>query len=189
MTNKVRLSTGSAGKRPLADDSRMRTVVTAHHGLAWRLVRRLGVPEADAEDAVQRIFLIVARRLQDIEAGKERAFIASTAVRVASEARRHAARRPLALVPDLDDELDPSASPDEVVESHRARQLFDAILADMPEDARGVFVLFEVEELTFTEIATALSIPRGTVASRLARARTWFSNELAKHTTGKDGVR
>jgi RNA polymerase sigma-70 factor (ECF subfamily) len=163
-------------------------LVSAHHALAWRLVRRLGVPEADAEDAVQRVFVIVARRLPDIETGKERAFVASTAVRVAAETRRSAARRPLELLPEIDDERDPTALPDELVENRRARRLLDALLDDMPEDVRGVFVLFEIEELTFTEIAAALGIPRGTVASRLARGRAWFSAELEKRraTTRKD---
>ncbi len=174
-----------------ADDSRVRVLVSDHHALAWRLVRRLGVSEADAEDAVQRIFVTVARRLDDIETGKERAFVTSTAVRVAADARRTARRRPLEILPTVEGEPDPSAAPDELVEQYRARRLFDAILDGMPEDARGVFVLFEVEELTFTEIAEVLSIPRGTVASRLARARTWFSAELAKRrsTTRKDDDR
>jgi RNA polymerase sigma-70 factor (ECF subfamily) len=174
---------------PRTDDARVRAVVSAHYDLAWRLVRRLGVREADSEDAVQRVFLVVARRLHAIESGKEHAFVVSTAMRIASETRRSAARKPLDLLPEVE-EADASASPDELVENLRARRLFDAILDDMPEDARSVFILFEVEELTFTEIAAVLSIPRGTVASRLARGRAWFSSELTKRrTTRKDDGR
>jgi len=44
----------------------------------------------------------------------------------------------------------------------------------MDEPSRTVFVLFELEGFTFTEIAELLEIPRGTVASRLRRARTEF---------------
>jgi RNA polymerase sigma-70 factor (ECF subfamily) len=83
-------------------------------------------------------------------------------------------------LPNVESERDPIALPDELVESYRSRRLLDAILEDMPEDARSVFVLFEVEEMTLSEISSALAIPRGTVASRLARGRAWFSAEVAK---------
>jgi RNA polymerase sigma-70 factor (ECF subfamily) len=175
---------------PQAADARVRTVVSEHHAFAWRLLRRLGVAEADADDAVQRVFLVVLKRLPDIEAGRERAFVVSTAVRVAADARRSAKRRPLELLPNIESERDPAALPDALVESYRARRLLDAILDDMPEDARSVFVLFEIEELTLGEIASALTIPRGTVASRLARGRAWFSAELTKrHGARKDDDR
>jgi RNA polymerase sigma-70 factor, ECF subfamily len=41
----------------------------------------------------------------------------------------------------------------------------------MPEAHREVLVLREVEDLDYREIATVLSVPIGTVMSRLARAR------------------
>ncbi len=44
----------------------------------------------------------------------------------------------------------------------------------MPMEARSVFVLFELEELTVTEIARVLEVPIGTVSSRLRRARELF---------------
>jgi RNA polymerase sigma-70 factor (ECF subfamily) len=44
----------------------------------------------------------------------------------------------------------------------------------MSSDLRIVFVLYEFEEMHMTEIAGVLGIPRGTVASRLRRARLDF---------------
>ena len=41
----------------------------------------------------------------------------------------------------------------------------------MDFDLRTAFVLFEVEEFSFSEIAELLAVPRGTVASRVRRAR------------------
>jgi len=162
------------------DDERVRAVVSEHYLLAWRLVRRLGVAPRDAEDAVQQVFIVISRRLGDIEHGSERAFVVSTAVRVASDARRAARRRPLELLADADDVEDASTAPDELAEQRRARRLLDALLEEMSEDVRSVFVLFEIEELSLTEISSVLGIPRGTVASRLARARAWFSEELER---------
>jgi RNA polymerase sigma-70 factor, ECF subfamily len=58
--------------------------------------------------------------------------------------------------------------------------LLDAVLATLPPELRQVFVLFELEELTMREIAAALRLPAGTVASRLRRAREMFKAEAAK---------
>jgi RNA polymerase sigma-70 factor (ECF subfamily) len=172
---------------PAADDNRqvsitedrVRTVVSELYGIAWRIVRRLGVPPGDAEDAVQQVFMVVSRKMNDIEIGSERAFVAATAVRVAADARRAARRKPLVLLPEIDEVHDTEA-PDELAESLRARRLLDALIDEMPEETRDVFVLFEIEQLSLTEIARELAIPRGTVASRLARARSWFSAELER---------
>jgi RNA polymerase sigma-70 factor (ECF subfamily) len=44
-------------------------------------------------------------------------------------------------------------------------------LARLPTDRQDVLYLHHIEELTIEEVALTLSIPRGTVKSRLARAR------------------
>ena len=52
--------------------------------------------------------------------------------------------------------------------------MLDRILADLPEEQRAVFVIFELEGLTTAEISELVGVPRGTVASRLRRAREEF---------------
>jgi RNA polymerase sigma-70 factor (ECF subfamily) len=47
-------------------------------------------------------------------------------------------------------------------------------------DLRAVFVLFELEEMPTAEIAEALELPTGTVASRLRRAREEFRRIAAR---------
>ena len=49
----------------------------------------------------------------------------------------------------------------------------------MPDDARAVLVLREIEDCSYREIADVLGLPIGTVMSRLSRARQAF----AKHWT------
>ena len=56
----------------------------------------------------------------------------------------------------------------------------DDLVARLPEDARPVFVLFELEGMTMVEIASCLDIPPGTVASRLRRAREVFSTFVSR---------
>ena len=50
-------------------------------------------------------------------------------------------------------------------------EALERALSRLPDEQRTVLVLREVEGLTYREIAEALSIPAGTVMSRLARAR------------------
>ena len=58
--------------------------------------------------------------------------------------------------------------------------MLDRILEQMDLDLRAVFVLFELEELTTSEIAALLEIPTGTVASRLRRARETFEEQVTR---------
>jgi RNA polymerase sigma-70 factor (ECF subfamily) len=154
---------------------RLRDALRSHYSDVWRVVRRLGVPESSAEDAAQAVFLVAASKLDDIPVGKERAFLLGTAARVAANHRRSAAARyELA-----DDEVareraDERPAADALLEEKRLREHLDQVLSGLPDDLRTVLVLFELEEMGLSEIATALGIPRGTAASRLRRAREAF---------------
>jgi RNA polymerase sigma-70 factor, ECF subfamily len=156
-------------------DARLRTLVHDHYDFIWRSLRRLGVPHTDVDDCAQQVFWVAARKLAIITEGSERAFLFSTALRVASDARRSRVRR--REVPQEDDAPQPCDAgprPDEIADQRRARALLDEVLAQLPLDLRTVFVLFELEEMPTQEIATLLELPTGTVASRLRRAREEF---------------
>ena len=72
---------------------RMRMLVIEHFDFVWRLLRRLGVPEADVDDAVQQVFIVVANRLGSIPSERERSFVIGTALRTAATLRRNERRR------------------------------------------------------------------------------------------------
>lgn len=165
------------------------TLFRDHFDLVWRTIRRLGVPPAAIDDAAQEVFIIASRKLDVIEPGKEKSFLYGTAIRVAADARRAHGRRPNAGDGELDTLPDVTPSAEQLVDQKRARKLLDDIIARMPEDARDVFVLYELEGLTMSEISSALELPAGTVASRLRRAREQFAAAIARLEAARKGIR
>jgi len=171
---------------PLATEGRgerLSRLVAEHFDSVFRAMKRFGAPASLAEDGAQQVFLIATTKLQAIELASERAFLLGTAFRVAKELRRRAAEVPR-IAPEettLSVKADSSPALDEVVDQKRARLLLDDLLAEMDHDLRAVFVLYEIEDLTVPEIAEALSIAPGTVASRLRRARGLFQEGVARH--------
>lgn len=151
----------------------------------FRCLRRCGLDEATADDAVQQVFLVASTKLDAIQRGREKAFLFGVAKNVAAQSRRTSARRQeveLDYVTSQDDldPIDEAPSPDEMIDQERARALLDEVLATLPEKLHDVFVLSEIEELSATEVGACLDIPAGTVASRLAKAREMFDAQLAR---------
>lgn len=165
----------------VADPARVRALVDAHFRFVWRLLRRLGLAEADADDVAQQVFVIASNKLDVMVVGSERGFLYRTAVHLASRFRRSRGRRREDPSDGLERVTSSQPDLDELVDRRRARELLDALLEHLPEDQRTVFVLFEIEQLTSVEIASVLELPLGTVASRLRRAREQFQAELARH--------
>jgi RNA polymerase sigma-70 factor (ECF subfamily) len=168
---------------------RFRRLVDGEFALVWRFLRGLGVPAGGVDDAAQQVFLVAAQRLEGITPGSERAFLLSTARGVAANARRAQTRSREV----LDDELlaehtDDRANPEQAAAAKQARRLLEAFLEELPEDARTVFVLFELEGMTMAAIAETLDLPPGTVASRLRRARDEF-HAAAKRFQSQLGAR
>lgn len=166
---------------PTRARARLRAVFEAHYDLVWRSLRRFGVPEADVDDAAQEAFMVFSRRIEQVERGKERAFLLGTAYRVASDARRARQRRPgLDGATEPDTLTDGAPSLEDLTDRRRARALLEEVLESMPEDARAVFVLYELEGLAGRAIAEALDLPQGTVASRLRRGREAYEQAVRR---------
>jgi RNA polymerase sigma-70 factor (ECF subfamily) len=165
-------------------EQRLEQLVAEQLDFVWRSLRRLGVPVASVDDATQQVWLIAAKKLPEIAAGSERAFLFGTAVRIASEVRRKLARKREvsgALALEVED---PTPGAEELMRRRQARSVLDLILEALPEDLRVVFILYELEEQTAVEIAELLSVPPGTVASRLRRARSAFEVAVKRLKAG-----
>ena len=160
---------------------RLEALIEQHLDFVWRSLRRLGVPHSATDDATQRVWLVLARRLPELLAGQERAFLFGTALRVASDVRRALARQREIHGLEHIDAIDPGPGPHEVMARRQARSVLDEMLDALPTDLRAVFILYELEEQTAAQIAELLAVPMGTVASRLRRARAEFGEIVKRH--------
>ena len=154
----------------------LRTLFEEHYAHVWRLLRRFGVLPAQLDDAAQEVFWVAARRIADIELGRERPFLYGVSLRVASNEVRRRKSAPTTAEPEEVARLvDPRPSPEEHLERRQARELLDVVLDHLPLELRTVFVLAELESLEVRVIAELELIPVGTASSRLRRAREQFT--------------
>jgi RNA polymerase sigma-70 factor, ECF subfamily len=160
----------AAGGRAVSDIS-LRRAVEQHLELVWRVLRRSGLSRPDAEDVAQDVFWILAQRLSDVPERARKAFLVGTAVRAAADRRRSKWNRSVEAGLDLQEQPSAARSLDEELDLHRAARLLDQALATLEETDRAIYIMAELEQMTRTEMAEALALPKGTVASRLRRAR------------------
>ena len=175
-------SSGSGSSVSFApvDPMRIRRLLTEHLGGIARYLGRLGIPPSEVDDVAQEVFVVAASKLAGVPSGSDRPFLYAIASRVANNARRADTRRRRAYERYVEAGSEPPPSQEELSDQLRARALFDSVLRDMTPELRGVFLLCEVEGLAVPEIARRLSLPTGTAASRLRRARETFFDRIAR---------
>lgn len=154
-------------------------VYRAHAGFVWRVVRRLGVPEAAIEDVVHDVFLVVHRRLHEYDGrAAMTSWLFGIARGVAANLRRSQSRseRKLAVVPP------PAAAPDpeRTTEREQAAEFVRGFLAGLDEERRLIFALADIEGMKVPEIAQAMGINLNTAYSRLRATRELFQRALAE---------
>src|SRR5882672_9108529 len=122
-----------------------------HADFVWRSLRRLRVPAADVDDALQEVFLVVYRRIAEYEdRGLMRAWLFSISQQVAHHyhrsVKRTEARHRSVVVDAAGNDLE------EIVARREADRLVNAFLDNLDESLRLVFYLGDIEGLTAPEI-------------------------------------
>ena len=152
-------------------------VYRAHFGFVWRILRRLGVPNDQLDDAAQDVFIVLHRRLAGLAPEVSlRSWLFGTARRVAADLRRgqHRRERRLQALADVAHEAPRPGAQAEAVDFVRR------FLDRLDPDRRMIFVLADLEGLTAPEIAEALEVKLNTVYSRLRSARAEFERAVAE---------
>jgi len=157
-------------------------VYHAHFPFVWRSARRLGLRDASLDDAVQEVFVVVHRRLADFEGRSSlKTWLFGITLRVVRDHQRSARRR------DTGPEVEPDtlratgSGPAEHAEKAEAVRLLHALLDELDDEKREVFVMAELEQMPMPEIAVALGLNVNTSHARLRAARQDFEQALARH--------
>jgi RNA polymerase sigma-70 factor, ECF subfamily len=162
----------------------LRTIYDEWFGEVLRWIRALGGVEADRDDIVQEVFLVVRRRLCDFDGVNLAGWLYAITRRKVRDARRrvwvkHIFTRRRS--DDLEGLPDTAGSPATALEQKEKQRVLWTLLGKMREHRRATFVLFEIEGLSGDEIAQVQGIPINTVWTRLYHARKEFFALAAKY--------
>jgi RNA polymerase sigma factor (sigma-70 family) len=159
------------------EEAAFAALVHRHGPMVWGVCRRVLHGHHDAEDAFQATFLVLVRKAPSV---MPRDMIANWLYGVAHQtakkaratvARRHGREKQVTAMPE------PALAQQQLDD---LRGLLDQELCRLPDKYRAVVVLCDLEGKTRKQTAEHLRVPEGTVATRLARARTMLARRLAR---------
>src|SRR5262245_50032712 len=163
------------------DDAALEALVRRHAPMVWGACRRALARQADAEDAFQATFLVLARKARSLADGRPLApWLHTVATRTAAKARALALRRAAREV----GPVEVAVSDADEVSLREARAVVDEEVGRLPAKYREPVVLCYLQGQTNEEAARRLGCPKGTVLSRLARARDRLRRRLERRGLG-----
>ena len=166
-------------------NSRFETEVLPCLDAAYSLARWLVRDEHVAQDVVQDAYLRAFRYFGSFRGGDARPWLLGI-VRNVCYSWFAQQKRSLEVEYGMDDADAPSLdsqdrvqTPETILVQKVERAQVTAAITSLPIPFREVLVLREIEELSYDDIARVLEIPRGTVMSRLSRARRMLHEALS----------
>jgi RNA polymerase sigma-70 factor (ECF subfamily) len=167
------LSTSSEGPHEYQGSLGGAELLVEHLDAAHNLARWLMRNETEAEDLVQEAYLRAISHFTGFRGGDGRAWLLTIVRNTCYNRLRR--RGPSGQYTDFDEGVHSvgrqTPNPEAVLLLAERTELVRKSLAELPADYREVLVLRELEQLSYSEIASIAGIPLGTVMSRLSRAR------------------
>ena len=171
----------------LGDDAAFHELVDRFASELYALARSLVGNAADAEDVLQETFTGAFRHLRAFEErASVRTWLVRILVRQAARCRRDRDRRRTESPGGAGGWMDGAGPEAHVVPPSDAldvRMDLLEVLSGLSPEHREVMVLRELEGMSYDEIAGVLGVPRGTVESRLFRAREKLRERLRGYLT------
>jgi RNA polymerase sigma-70 factor (ECF subfamily) len=176
-TNTVRMTRPAHLRLAAAEDAptgeavlEFREVFETEFSYVCRVLRRLGVRDADLDDVAQEVFLAVHKHYRERDPARPlRPWLVGFAYRFAVNYGRLARHR---VKSGIDGGLlAPDRSPEQATSDREAQELLLVALQSVPIERRVVVVMHDVDGFLPREVAAALGIPVNTVYSRLRVAR------------------
>lgn len=160
------------------DEAALADIVRRHGTMVWGVCRRVLRDYHEAEDAFQTTFLVLVRKASSIASRELLAnWLYGVAHQTALKARATAAKR-RSRESQVTDMPEPEAVQQDLW--HDLQPLLDRELSRLPDKYRIPIVLCDLEGKTRKEAARQLGCPEGTIAGRLARARSMLAARLAR---------
>lgn len=157
------------------------TLTLHYQDMVFHTALRILGDEDLAADASQEAFISAFRSIKSFRGGSFKAWLMRTVTNACYDELRRQKRRPTTpLEPDtVDGEemdsprwlADPNMTPAEQSEADELEHAIQHCLDTLPTEFRTVVVLADIQGLDYSEVATAVRVPLGTIKSRLARAR------------------
>lgn len=162
-----------AGKR-----ESFRILVEAHQQRIFRICFHLLKDAQTAEDLAQDTFITAFRKIAQFnpDKGKFSTWLITIARRLCLNALRKTT--PISMAETIDVAAPIRNSPDHRAERSETLRALDEALANLSEDHRRAFILAEIEELPYEEIARIENTAPGTVKSRVSRAKLALQGQL-----------
>ncbi|MCH9652651.1 MAG: RNA polymerase sigma factor [Planctomycetes bacterium] len=164
------------------DSDELTLLVDLHYQLLFRYAYRLSGDRAEAEDLTQQTYLIAQKKLSQL---RDMSFARSwlcTILRNLFLKNISQKITPLSLSQSFD------LVSEEVVVPELTSEELQGALNELPEDFRIPLLMFYFEERSYKEISKELSIPLGTVMSRLARAKTYLQERFSSRSEEKTTI-
>jgi len=151
------------------DETAVQETIDRYSGLVWSLARRLSPTRADAEDAVQEIFVSLWKSADrfDPSTAQESTFVSMIARRRLIDRLRKSGRRPTVSEP-LTPHADPAAPADTPPQEGDARAVAHAF-TELSEEQQRVLRLSIQHGQSHSQIAESTGMPIGTVKTHARR--------------------
>ncbi len=157
------------------------TLILHYQDSVFNSALRILGDEDQAADAAQDAFISAFKAIKSFRGGSFKAWLMRTVTNACYDELRRKKRRPTTpLEPETDDGeemdtprwlADPSMTPDQVAEADEVEHAIQHCLDNLPLEFKTVVVMADIQGMDYTEVASAIRVPLGTIKSRLARAR------------------
>lgn len=162
-------------------DALFQQLVHDHQKRLYRFILKNIGNAADAEDLMQQAFLEAARAYAGFRGESALStWLYGIAMNLTRNYLSRAPQRKYTFEGEqsLDDMASEALDPADAMSHRQTLQALQLELADLPGEMREVLLLVALDEVSYEEAAVMLSIPVGTVRSRVSRARSRLRQRL-----------
>ncbi|MFD4840257.1 RNA polymerase sigma factor [Achromobacter sp. NPDC058515] len=165
------------------EDYLLRDLVRDHSSRLQRFIIKHIGNSTEAEDLAQQAFVEAARSYRSFRGESQlSSWLYGIALNLVRNHLSRAPERRHDFVSDsvLQDHASSDLSPDRVLEQNQTMALLQESLDELPENMRDILLMVGLDDISYEEAAALLTVPIGTVRSRLSRARAALRDKMAQ---------